>query len=68
MQRGGGIFFLRRLFSAMSPKPVFPSPPSEGGLLRDEEVIRDEIHGAVAKGGSHDIAAIVARLGLAWCA
>ena len=35
----------------MAPEPVFPSPPSEGGLLGGEEVFRDEILGAVAKGG-----------------
>ena len=35
----------------MAPEPVLPSPPSEGGLLGGEEVIRDAILGAVAKGG-----------------
>ena len=50
----------------MAPEPVLPSPPSEGGLLGGEEDFRDEILGAVAKGGSHDVAAIAARLGLAW--
>ena len=35
----------------MAPEPVLPSPPSDGGLLRGEEVIHDEILGVVAKGG-----------------
>ena len=35
----------------MAPELVLPSPPSEGGLLGDEEDFRDEILGAVAKGG-----------------
>ena len=41
---------------------MFPSPPSDEGLLGGEEVVRDEILGAVAKGGSHYVAAIAARL------
>ena len=35
----------------MAPEPVFPSPPSDGGLLRGEEVTRDEILGVFSKGG-----------------
>ena len=42
---------MRRLFSAMLPKPVFPSPPSDGGLLRGEEVTRDEILGVFLRRG-----------------
>ena len=49
--RGGEIFSSRVASSAMAPEPVFPSPPSDGGLLRGEEVIRDEILGVFVKGG-----------------
>ena len=41
----GGIFSFRAASSAMAPEPVFPSPPSDGGLLGGEEVTRDEILG-----------------------
>ena len=49
--RGGEIFSSRAASSAMAPEPVFPSPPSDGGLLKGKEVIRDEILGVFAKGG-----------------
>ena len=48
---GEEIFFSCCLFSAMAPERVLPSPPSDGGLLRGEEVIRDEILGVFVKGG-----------------
>ena len=48
---GEEIFFSCCLFSAMAPERVLPSPPSDGGLLRGEEVVRDEILEVVAKGG-----------------
>ena len=35
----------------MAPELVLPSPPSDGGLLGGEEVVRDEILGTLAKGG-----------------
>ena len=39
MGEGGGvIFFLRCLFSVMVSEPVLPSPPSDRGLLGEEEV------------------------------
>ena len=48
---GKEIFFSCCLFSTMAPERVLPSPPSDGGLLRGEEVDRDEIHYVVGKGG-----------------
>ena len=37
------IFLLRHLFSAIAPKPVLPSPLSDGSLLGGKEVVRDEV-------------------------
>ena len=55
---GGGIFSSRVASSIMAPELVFPSPPSDGGLLRGEEVTRDEIIGVCAKGGKCDITTV----------
>ena len=51
MLGGEEIFFSCCLFSAMALEQVLPSPPSEGGLLRGEEVVRDEILEVVGKRG-----------------
>ena len=48
---GGDLLSSRAASSAMAPEPVFPSPPSDGGLLGGEEVTRDEILGVILKGG-----------------
>ena len=48
---GEEIFLSCCLFSAMAPERVLPSPPSDGGLLRGEEVVRDEILEVVGEGG-----------------
>ena len=45
------IVFSCCLFSDMAPEWVLPSPPSDGGLLRGEEVLRDEILEVVGEGG-----------------
>ena len=59
---GEEIFFSCCLFSAMAPERVLPSPPSDGGLLRGEEVVRDEILEVVGEGGGRcDVAAVAAR-------
>ena len=48
---GKEIFFSCCLFSTMAPERVLPSLPSDRGLLRGEEVVRDEILEAVGEGG-----------------
>ena len=70
---GEEIFFSCCLFSDMAPERVLPSPPSDGGLLRGKEVVRNEILEVVGEGGE-DVMLPLSRLvqgGLdarrAWC-
>ena len=52
----------------MAPEPVFPSPPSDEGLLRGEEVIREEILGVFCEGGEGVVLPLSLSSWLTWLA